>query len=409
MLLKRARKYRKLGKLALAKNTYEQVLSIDPSEIKAYNGIRKVLLAKKNKEFEVIQLYQNAVTNLPNNLKFRQRLYNEFYNAAMGNKRVLHKLTISGSPLLFVKEKFEAMIQEYPDRKNLIGQIAKINKYIELDVEHKKPHENQALKSYRKNLRNAHKKRFGKIQSQETTLRLVALEEKPSSDDRIAQIREMSKINILALRDEKKYSEALDASLKYLNTTDASDPYFMKQFRELSKQLHAFDAAITFEQQNHASKGTFWSGVALFDSYMRKMENSGQSTYFNQADTLLQFLQNKASDPGQLFEVQTRKLKSYLIRNESMAAKNLIFELCRQKMGVKDAHSIDRVNFLAARYLQKNGDSDFKNKILTTATNPNAFTNSNDEFIRNIALLNFGRSFENPIHIANLQRLISKI
>ena len=63
-LLKKARRYRKQGRLNLAKSIYQDVLAIDPTEVRAYNGIRKILLNKKNKEFEVIQLYQQAVDNI---------------------------------------------------------------------------------------------------------------------------------------------------------------------------------------------------------------------------------------------------------------------------------------------------------------------------------------------------------
>jgi tetratricopeptide (TPR) repeat protein len=66
VLLKKAKKYRKQKKYNLAKSTYEEVLKIDPTEVRAYNGIRKILLDKKNKEYEVILLYQQALTHLPN-------------------------------------------------------------------------------------------------------------------------------------------------------------------------------------------------------------------------------------------------------------------------------------------------------------------------------------------------------
>ena len=89
-LLKIAKKYRKQNKLTLAKNTYEEVLGLDPTEIRAYNGIRKILLNKKNREYQVIQLYEQALVNIPTNIRIKQRLYNEYFKVALGNKKILN-------------------------------------------------------------------------------------------------------------------------------------------------------------------------------------------------------------------------------------------------------------------------------------------------------------------------------
>lgn len=403
-LLKTAKKYRKQNKLAKAKDIYEEVLALDPTEIRAYNGIRKILLGKKNKEYEVIKLYEQALVNIPSNKRIKQRLYNEYFKAAIGNRKVLSKLNISGRPLLYVKEKYESLLLEFPEKKNLENQIAKIQTYISLGVDTQHSHQNKPLKEYRKEQRNIHKRRFGKISSQETNLRLSLLSAEPFSEDRIAHEREMSKINILALRSEKKYAEALRAAYLYLNTKSATDPYFMKHFRSLSKQLHNYDQLITFEQQNHSSKNSFWSAIALFDVYMRKAEYSNQS--FPQLGTLILFLAENSTSPGHRFEVRTRKIKYSLLQNDLSSAKSLIIAQCREKMGTVDAHSIDRINFLAARYYVKFGQSEQKSKILNIVSNPDLYIQSPDELEFFLASMNSKRSNANPLHLENLQKNI---
>lgn len=406
-LLKIAKKYRKQNKLTLAKNTYEEVLGLDPTEIRAYNGIRKILLNKKNREYQVIQLYEQALVNIPTNIRIKQRLYNEYFKVALGNKKILNQLNIPGRPLFYVKEKYESLLLEYPEKKNLENQIAKIQKYINLGVDTQNNHQNIPLKEYRKAQRNIHKQRFGRPTSQETGLRLTALAAEPFSDDREAHAREMSKINILALRSEKKYLEALQAALLYLNTKSASDPYFMKQFRSLSKQLHNYDQLITFEQQNHSTKNSFWSGIALFDVYMRKAEYSNQS--FSQFGTLIQFLTENINNPGHRFEVITRKIKYSIFQNDLSSARNLIIAQCKEKMGTIDAHSIDRINFLAAKYYVKMGQSDEKSKILNIISDPNLYLQNQDELVSFLASMNSKRSNVNPIHFENLQKNINDL
>ena len=407
-LLKKARRYRKQGKLNLAKSTYQEVLTIDPTEIRAYNGIRRILLNKKNKEFEVIQLYQQALTHIPNNLRIKRSLYNEYSKAALGNRKVLQQINIPGRMLLHVKSKYEEMIANYPEKKNLQKQLEKIEKYIQLNVDTQNPHENIPLKAYRKQQKKNHKKRFDGLPAQRTTLMLAELEAKPVSDDRAQHIREMSKVNIKALRTEKRYSEALDASEVFLNTKSATDPLFIKQFRDLAKQLHQHDRLLSFETKNHATKNTFWSAVSLFDAYYRKAEKQNQPAPVVM-DSLIQFMIEKSENPYQQFEVETRKIKIELLNNNLLKAKDKIIDQCMKMRGNSSPHSIDRMNVIIANFCQKNGDDDTKNSIINIAIEPKSFLESNDEIKKSIALMNIGRSYENPIHIQNLQRKLASL
>ena len=407
-LLKKARRYRKQGKLNLAKSTYQEVLTIDPTEVRAYNGIRKILLNKKNKEFEVIQLYQQALTHIPNNLRIKRSLYNEYSKAALGNRKVLQQINIPGRMLLHVKSKYEEMVAAYPEKKNLQKQLEKLEKYIQLNVDTENPHNNLPLKAYRKQQKKNHKKRFDGLPAQRTGLMLAELEAKPVSDDRAHHIREMTKVNISALRNEKRYSEALDASADFLNTINATDPYFIKQFRDLAKQLNEYDSLLTFEIQNHTTKNTFWSAVSLFDAYYRKAEKQNQSAPIIM-DSLVQFMTEKSNDPHQQFEINTRKIKIDLLKNNLINAKDKILNQCNEMMGIPASHSIDRMNVIIAKYYKKNGDDEAKNSIISIAIDPKSFLESDDDLKKSIALMNMRRSYENPIHIQNLQRKISSL
>ena len=407
-LLKKARRYRKQGKLNLAKSTYQEVLTIDPTEVRAYNGIRKILLNKKNKEFEVIQLYQQALTHIPNNLRIKRSLYNEYSKAALGNRKVLQQINIPERTLFHVKSKYEEMIAAYPEKKNLQKQLEKIEKYIELNVDTQNPHNNKPLKAFRKEQKKNHKKRFDGLPAQKTTLMLAELQAKPISDDRAHHIREMSKINIKALRAEKKYSEALDASEKFLTQKNTLDPHFIKQFRDLAKQLHQYDKLIAFETRNHTAKNNFWSAVALFDAYCKKAETQSQSAPVVM-DSLIQFLTENSNDPNQQFELNTRIIKINILKNNLSQAKEKIITQCTEMMGISSAHFIDRMNVIAASYYKKIGDNEAKNSIVSIAINPKSFVESNDEIKKSIALMNLSRSYENPIHIQNLQRKIASL
>ncbi|QBO59516.1 tetratricopeptide repeat protein [Chryseobacterium salivictor] len=407
-LLKNARKYRKQGKLKLAQTTYQEVLVIDPTEVRAYNGIRKILLSKKNKEYEVIQLYQQALIHLPNNLRIKRSLYNEYFKAALGNRKVLNKINISGRMLTYVKGKYEEIIETYPEKKNLQKQLEKLEKYIQLNVDNTNPHNNISLKLYRKEQRKKHKRRFDGLSAQKTTLMLTELEAKPVSDDRAQHIREMARVNIKALRSEKRYSEAFNASEIFLTTNNAIDPYFIKQFRDLAKQLNEYERLLTFEIKNHTSKTTFWSAISLFDAYFRKAEVQNQSPS-SVMDILLQFMTEKADDPNQQFEIATRKIKIELLKNNLSQAKENIINQCGEMMGISASHYIDRMNIIVAKYYKKTGNNYDKNNVINIAVNPRSFIGNNDEIKNSLALMNMERSYENPIHIQNLQKKIASL
>lgn len=406
-LLKKARKYRKQKKYNLAKNTYEEVLVLDPTEIRAYNGIRRILLDKKNKEYEVILLYQQALSNIPNNFRLKQRLYNEYFKVAVGNKKVLKKLNISGRMLSYVKSKYEELLSGHPEKKNIQNQLNKINKYISLNVDLGNPHHNKSLKTYRKEQKKNHKKRFDGFNSEQATQMLSQLESKSFSKDRKQHIREMQKLSIRALRKEKKHSEAFNLAYKSLNS-NVSDPYFIKQFRDLARQQKQYDKLLNFETQNHQSKNNFWSAISLFDIHyiIASTQNQTPNAMMN---NLIQFMEEKRETPDQAFELITRKIKTDILNNDINQAKVKILEQCKNMMGVSCTHLIDRMNVIIANYYKKLGDVESMNQILKIANTPKVFLENPNELIKAVAAMNINRSYEKSLHIQNLQKKINSL
>ena len=407
-LLKQARKYRRQGRFAKAKSTYQQVLTLDNTELRAYNGIRKILLKEKHKELEVIQLYQQALSNLPNNFRLKRSLYGEYLRSSIGNKKNFKQLNLTtGRPLSFVKQHFDELLQERPDNQNLRKQSAKIDKYIAMNVDTTYSHKNKAVKQFRKDNKKAHKNRFATLTSAETTQRLADLNALPKNTDRLQHIREMNQVNIKALRTDKNYRDAFLVSEAYLKDVNNSDPYFIKQFRDLSKQLNQYDKLINFEVQNHASKNDYWSAIALFDAYQRKAEETNQPAPVIM-DTLLIYIKKNYNNPMQRFEAATREIKLSLLRNELSVVRELLIEQCKEKVLVSDSHSIDRINILIAKYWKKNGEGDYK-KIVTICNLPNDYLKSTDELIFNASLMNMNRAKNKTVHIDQLQYRISKL
>lgn len=407
-LLKNAKVLRKQGNSSQAKQIYQQIILQYPNEIRAYDGLRKVLLAQKKKEWEVILMFKSALLLNPDNLEIKQRLYREYFNAALGNKKIKKAINFNGRLLDDIRQKYETFVQKHPDNKNLQEQFVKIKRLLDCNADSQNPNSNISLKIHRKSQYKNFKKRFEDVSNSELETKLNILLAKPASPDRKQHIRELHSLIVQRYRKEKNNQEALNKAVAYYNSIDKQDPLFLKYIRDLSKLQKRFDLLISIENQNHALKNTFWSGIALLDVHLKKAEDQNAPVP-SQLNPLLQFLEADVDSPDKKFELNTRKIKLDILRNQTDAARDKIMLQCRNMFGTSNTHSIDRMNVLIAKYYAKNGDTEGKSKILNVVFDPKPYFGSADPLIKSIALMNQNRASGKPVHLQNLQKLINKL
>lgn len=407
-LLKSAKNFRKQGNNNQAKQIYQQIIVQYPSEIRAYDGMRKVLLSQKKKEWEVILMFKAALLLNPNNSELKQRLYKEYFNAVLGNKKIKKAINFNGRLLSDIKQKYETFVQNNPNNKNLQDQYAKISRLLEWNVDSQNPNSNSLLKSYRKSRYKSYKKRFQEKTTVDLEGKLNELLSKPVSPNRTQHIRELYNLIVQKHRKEKNNSVALNKALSYYNNYDKKDPLFLKYIRDLSKLQNSHDALITIEQQNHASKNTYWSALALLDANIRKAVKT-QSVLSGNVNNLVIYLESKSYDPRKNFELITRKIKIDILQNQNDNAKQKILDQCKKMIGITNPHYIDQINVLAALYYKKIGDQEGAKRIINIALNPQTFTDSSDVLTKSLAHINIKRSTAKVIHIQNLNKLLNKI
>ncbi len=407
-LLKSAADLRKQKKFSQSKQIYQQIISQFPSEIRAYDGMRKALLSEKNKEWEVILMFKAAIALQPNNTDLKKRLYKEYMNASLGNKKIKKMIGFSGNLLSDVKDKYEGFANINARSKNNDKHYSKICKMVEFKADSENPHKNKALKTYRKEHCKKFKDRFTLLTTNEVEERLNVLLAKPHSKDRNQHIRELYVHSCKKLRKEKNNNEALSKAITYYNTVDKKDPLFLKYIRDLSKLQQKFDTLITIETQNHALKNSFWSALALLDAHIKKSEKQHVSLS-STVPSLISFLEKEIDTPEKKFEFITRKIKLDILNSQLTGAKDKILAQCKNMYGISNTHSIDRMNVLIAHYFVKSGDHATKNKIVNIAINPHSYIESSDNLIQALALINQNRNFTKITHVENLQRLISKL
>jgi len=408
ILLKNARNLRKQGKNNQAKEIYQQIISQYPNEIRAYDGMRKIILSQKKKEWDVILMFKAALVLNPNNVALKQRLYKEYFNAVLGNKKIKKAINFNGRLLSEVKQKYETFVQNHPNSNNIQKQFAKISRLMEWNADTQNPNINTALKTYKKTQHTNFKKRFNDIPISQLETKLNTLLSKPFSKDRKQHIRELHNVVIRKYRKNKNNTAALNRALSYYNTVDKNDPLILKYIRDLTKLKKNFDTLITIETQNHIEKNSFWSALALIDAHLKKTENQNIPVS-SQLNPLIQFLALNIDSPDKKFEFNTRIIKFDILKNQLDAANDKIMTECKNMYGSSNTHSIDRMNILIAKYYHKKGDAEGKKRILNIASDPQSYIDNPDSLIKAIALMNQNRVFIKPVHIQNLQKLISKL
>lgn len=408
ILLKNAKNLRKQGKNNQAKQIYQQIISQYPNEIRAYDGMRKVLLSQKKKEWEVILMFKSALLLNPNNIELKQRLYREYLNAAVGNKKVKNAINFNGRLLGEIKQKYEVFLQNNPSNKNIEQQLNKIQRLIDCNADSQSPKTNAALKNYRKNNHKNFKKRFQNISTPQLEIKLNTLLAKPDSPDRKQHIRELHCLLVQRHRKVKNNVVALNRAVAYYNNFDKQDPLFLKYIRDLAKVQNKYDLLITIETQNHTLKNTFWSGIALLDTHLKRAENQNIPLP-SQVPSLIQFLELNIDTPDKRFDFSTRMIKLDILKNQTNAAKDKIMLQCKNMYGASNTHSIDRMNVLVAKYYDKIGDIQGLKRILNIVSDPQSYIESSDPLIKSIALMNQNRTSVKPVHIQNLQKLISQL
>ena len=407
-LLKSAADLRKQKKWSEAQAKYKQIIEQYPNEIRAYDGMRKALLSDKKKEWEVILMFRAALALNPDSSDLQRRLYKEYMNASLGNKKIKKLIAFDGRLLSEVKSKFEGLTDINARSNNRDKQYSKICKLVELNADTVHPHKNLALKAYNKKQYQSFKKRFDALSSDQLEIELKELLAKPDSPDRKQHIRELYKVSVTTLKKEKKGPEAFNKALTYYNTIDKKDPLFLGYIRQLGRYQKQFDTLITVETQNHALKNSFWSAISLFDIYFLKSKE--QNTSFSPTlDSLLVSMAKEVDDFNMELEVNLRKIRLNIYKNNLPEAKAQILVQCKNMRGLSNSHIIDKMNVVIAEFYHKSGDKDGKNRIVKIAMQPRSFADGEDDLVKLLALINMNRNYDKPVHIQNLNLQISKI
>lgn len=406
-LLRQAALKRKNGELSLATNLYNQVISLNVNEIRAYDGLRKVLLQSKYKELEVLQLYSVGLNQNPSNLVFRERVAKEYMRLALGNKKFVNQFNSQQDLLELSKSTFLQLKNAVPSNIQFEAQFIKAERKVQQNANNIDARSNSALKSYKKNNRGSFKKRFKDKGVDELESKLSALLAKPVSLQRKTHIKELYKVLVKKYSKNNNPNKAIQ-KLNALYQFDSNDVNTLRIARKICKKHSKLSALESFEIQNDAFKNTFWSKIALIDVLIRRYKKDGVGNPSTIENNLSKALKLRFR-PQHYFEVNSRKFKVSIYKGNEAQAKESLLAFADSISGIPSAHYIDRFNLLCVRFFKKFNKNDKALNVISIALKE-MNKEPEDEILKKIFEVNQHKAkVIKPIHDERLNKIRTKL
>lgn len=405
-MLTEASAKRKSGLLNEAMSIYNNIISINSNEIRAYDGIRKILLQSKYNELEVLNLYLNGFTLNPSNIFFKQRIANEYMRLALGNKKFNDQLNLQEDLLEKAKIYLEQVNLEIPTNEQIQKILEKVDFKLNANANTIDARLNEELKAYRKEKHLNYKNRFNGITITEIKLKLDELIEKPSDSFRDVHVRELYRIYIKKLKDYGQI-ELASQYTKELYLFDNKDSRSLKIARNICKKDEKYEVLEVIERNNDARKKSFWSKIALFDVLYKRYKKEGVGS-LNEMTNILAFANTKKFSFYHIFEYKVRQVKLALIKNNTVEAKSLLNNFGDSLIGTSSAHFINKYNLLCIEYFLKIQDLEKAKTVYEIALKQNEVDVS-DTFLKKIILVNSEKDNKKEIHNERLNKQRAKL
>lgn len=394
-LLTQASYKRKSGFLEEARSIYNQVISINSNEIRAYDGIRKILLQDKYKELEVLDLYLNGYNLNPTNVYFKQRIAKEYMRLALGNKKFKEYLNFPEDLLEKAKAFLEQAKIEVPTDEQMQKLIEKADFKLNSNANILDARLNEELKAYKKENHTEYKNRFDGVSEEDVKLKLDALLEKTSNDYRDVHVRELYRVYVKKLKESGKLELAAQYS-KEMYLFDKGDSKSLKIARNICKKDKKYDILEDIERQNESIKRSFWAKIALFDVLYKRYRKEGIGS-LNEMKNILDSAGTKKFSFYHNFEYKIRQVKLALIRSNINEAQSLLTNFADTLIGTSSAHFINKFNMLCVIYYLKTNDRQKANLVFEIALKQNDVS-LDDAFLKKLVLVNEEKDNKKEIH-----------
>lgn len=367
-----------------AKNLYNEVIALDGEEIRAYDGLRKILLQYKHNELAVLNIFITPSAIYTNNYLLKERVAKEYMRLALGNKKFAKQINNPQDLLEVSKELLIEAKTAMPLNVQFEAQYQKAERKIAANASKIDARDNPELKKIKRENRQIYQHRFDKLNSSEVFAKLESLLKKPKPQSRNHHIRDTYKILINKLFKEGDVKRAL-SELKNLYYFDKEDPHTLALIRNACAELKSFELLEEIERNNDSIKNTLWSKIALFDVLLKKNEIS--KVDFIEMDKILAQALKMSSSFTNTFEVKSRQVKLSFAGQDYAAGYKSLITFADTITGITSSHWIDRFNFLCVKYYKDNNEKQKAMMVYNIALQENDLP-LNDLLLQKVHLVN---------------------
>ncbi len=419
--LKEAADLRKNDNWNSAERIYQEIISQKPDEIRAYDGLKKVILRNSPNDMQkVLEMYLSGLNKNPQNALFNQRVATCYASIAQGNKKVAQQL--GGTSQLLQKALNHSKKAGELSAKNIpiAVQYKKLQKRKQFRSDSTDARDNKEFRQYRKENGKQYRRLFTgrdktkieanleKLKLRENARRnlLTSANGKEMTSKRSKQI---SKLYVASIKDLKKNQNIPQAIKKskelYQFSGGSTNSLFM--VKKFCYEYNKPEEAESILRTNHQKQNTFWSGIGLFDVLVARYKNR-QISDLSEARNILSEASQKAKGPMQNFELHIRELIVNIHTKDPKTYDNLM-KLADSLAGISSTHTIDRFNSLCVLYFTSLNQKDNALKVLDAALKINPQQRESSPIFEKLALVNMNRDDSKPIHRQQLFRLRNKI
>ncbi len=419
--LKEAADSRKNDNWNLAERIYQEIISVRPDEIRAYDGLKKIIQHNFPNDLQkILEMYLSGLNKNPQNALFNQRVATCYASIAQGNKKVAQKL--GGTSQLLQKALNHSKKAGELSTKNIpiALQYKKLQKRKQFRADSTDARDNKEFRQYRKENGKQFRKLFTgrdktkleanleRLKQRENARRnlLTSVSGKELTSKRSKQISKLYVASIKSLRKNQNIPQAIKKSKElYQFTQGSGNALFM--VKKLCWQYNKPEESEAILRANHQKQNTFWSGIALFDVLVARYKNK-QIADLNEARNILSEASQKTADPVQNFELRSRQLILNIHTQDTNTYNNLV-KLADSLAGTSSTHTIDRFNSLCVLYFSQLKQKENALRVIDIALKNDSQKTESGSVFEKIKIANRDRDDSKSIHRERLLQVRNKI
>lgn len=395
-LAKEANSLRLAKSFDSAESKYREAIALVPSDIRFYDGLRKVLVVQKDKRAQVVTLYQGAYQSNPDSASFAARLADVYLQLALGNKSMardvqlqsnISSLSDEAQRLYSSAVHLKPFNKVYPVTLNKI-KLLKNNNAFTSDAR-----KNMAMINYRKNNKKNTKTSFKNFTPSQLTAQLNKMQNQKrrvlsslEEDQRLLVMQRKQRTLYILL--VKRYRKAKDN----VNAQIAAEEFYKKfpndtksfnLLKVMYKKNKKWNELVDICQTRYSQHPNIWAGIGLMKAFEKQYVKSGTGS-INDAINLGNELLAKTTD-NIPFQIKILQLiaHSYAVSQKYSNALDTLESVYSKIVGnnISDATLINQYFSDEAFYLFKMGDAINAERILKIGLSRDLSTVDNSDLM----------------------------